>query len=185
MVFRCSDAAMLYVIVTASVYRSVAVNDEGEDLTLGVWSQIPINNLGCDGTSDPSYNYIDIDFNDPTIANEQTLVLLKKITVVMCEHSGSVDQIDGLINKNRSIITLEPCDFLDYIDGAWKVHYKFYNDIVSSPIDAALAAKLFDNVPLKSDAELFVKNKIVEAGILEGYDAPECVKAKVQMEFAE
>lgn len=159
-------------------------DDESQDLALGVWSQIPINNLGCDGTSDPSYNYIDIDFNDTTIANEQTLVLLKKITLVMCEHSGSVDQIDGLINKNRQIITLEPCDFLDYENGAWKIHYKFYNDIISSPVNAALAAKLFDNVPLKSDAELFVKNKVVEAGILEGYDAPECVKAKAQVEFA-
>lgn len=156
-------------------------DNEGTDLALGVWSQIPINNLTCDGTSDVSYNYIDINFNDDTIANAQTLVLLKKITLVMCEHNSN------LRVGNRSILELEPCDFLDYDydNSKWICHYKFYNDIISSPINDALAAKLFDDIPLKSDAELYVKNKIVDAGILEGYDAPACVNAKAQMEFAD
>jgi len=155
-------------------------DNEGSSLTLGVWSQIPINNLGCDGTSSPQYNYIDIDFNDSSIANPQTLVLLKKINLIMREHNTGAD---------RKIILLEPCDFLDYDytpnAEKWVVHYKFYNDIISSAIDSATAAKLFDDVPLKSDAELYVKNKIVEGGILEGYNAPDCIDAKPQMEFGD
>jgi len=153
-------------------------DNEGSSLALGVWSQIPINNLGCDGTSSPQYNYIDIDFNDSSIANPQTLVLLKKINLIMREHNTGAD---------RKIILLEPCDFLDYdyMDDVWVVHYNFYNDIISSSIDSATAAKLFDDVPLKSDAELYVKNKIVEGGILEGYNAPDCIDAKPQMEFGD
>lgn len=150
--------------------------DNLERSSLGVWSQIPINNLGCDGTSDTSYNYIDINFNDSLIANAETLVVLKKIRFIARELNTGSD---------RAVIALEPCDFLDYINGQWVCHFKFYNDIISSPIDAALAAKLFDNVPLESNDERFVKNRLVEGGILEGYDAPECVNAKAQMEFGD
>ncbi len=155
-------------------------DNEGTTLALGVWSQIPINNLGCDGTSSPQYNYIDIDFNDTSIANEQTLVLLKKISLIMREHNSGTD---------RRVISLNPCDFLDYDytpnAEKWVVHYKFYNDIISSPIDTATAAKLFDDVPLKSNAQLYVKNKVVDGGILEGYNAPDCIDAKPQMEFGD
>lgn len=150
--------------------------DDLERSALGVWSQIPINNLGCDGTSDKSYNYIDVDFNDTLIPLATTLVLLKRIRFIARELNTGAD---------RAVISLEPCDFLDFRDGAWYCHFKFYNDIISSPIDTATAAKLFDNVPLETNDERFVKNRIVEGGILEGYDAPECVEAKVQMEFAE
>jgi hypothetical protein len=150
--------------------------DDLERSALGVWSQIPINNLGCDGTSDKSYNYIDVDFNDTLIPNAQTLVLLKRIRFIARELNTGAD---------RAVISLEPCEFLDYANGEWYCHFKFYNNIISSPIDAATAAKLFDNVPLESNDERYVKNRLVEGGILEGYDAPECVKAKVQMEFTE
>jgi len=153
-------------------------DDSGTDLALGVWSQIGINNLGCDGTSNPLYNYIDVNFNGQDIADRKTLVVLNKIRLIMREHN------DG---SNRSIIDLEPCDFLDYdyVDNKWVVHYNFYNDIISSAVDPALAAKLFDNVPLKADSELFTKNRMVEGGILEGYDAPDCINAKAQMEFGD
>jgi len=153
-------------------------DDSGTDLALGVWSQIPINNLRCDGSSNPLYNYIDINFNGQDIADRKTLVVLKKIRLIMRERN------DG---SNRSIIDLDPCDFLDYdyVDNKWVVHYNFYNDIIPSSVDPALAAKLFDNVPLKADSELFTKNRMVEGGILEGYDAPDCINAKAQMEFGE
>jgi len=150
-------------------------DNEGTDLALGVWSQIPINNLGCDGTSNPLYNYIDINFNDSTIANAQTLVILKQISLIAREQNTGSD---------RRVIRLEQCDFLDYADGEWVCHFKFYNDIISSPIDTALTAKLFDDVPIKADAELAVKNRMVEGGILEGYDAPECVEAEYAIDFS-
>lgn len=163
--------------------------DDLERSALGVWSQIPINNLGCDGTSDKSYNYIDWNFEDDLIANAETLVILKRIRFIARQGNPAYGEVEGVRTQtggfDRAVITLEPCDFLDYVDGAWFCHYNFYNDIISSPIDAATAAKLFDNVPLESNDERFMKNRLVEGGILEGYDAPECVKAKVQMEFGD
>jgi hypothetical protein len=150
--------------------------DDLERSSLGVWSQIPINNLGCDGSSDKSYNYIDVDFNDTLIPLATTLVLLKRVRLIARELNTGLD---------RAVISLEPCDFLDYRDGAWYCHFNFYNDIISSAIDAATAAKLFDNVPLETNDERFVKNRIVEGGILEGYNAPECVDASFQIDFAD
>ncbi len=150
--------------------------DDLERSALGVWSQIPINNLGCDGTSDKSFNYIDVNFEDDLIANAETLVLLKRVRFIARELNTGSD---------RSVIQIQPCDFLDYADGEWLCHFKFYNNIISSPIDAATAAKLFDNVPLETNDERFVKNRIVEFGVLEGYNAPECVQAKAQIDFGE
>lgn len=152
--------------------------DDLERSALGVWSQIPINNLGCDGTSNPLLNYIDVNFEDSQIAVDTTLVLLKRIRFIARELNTGTD---------RSVIELTPCEFLDYDydNNVWYCHFKFYNDIISSSIDAATAAKLFDNVPLESNDERFVKNRIIEGGILEGYDAPDCIAAKPQMEFGD
>lgn len=151
-------------------------DDCGTDLALGVLSQIGINNLGCDGTSNPLYNYIDIDFNGQNIASELTLVVLKKICVLVRERN------DG---SKKRIIYLEPCEFLDYdyTNNVWRCHYDFYNDIVSTSIDIALAAKLTEEVPLQADSEVFAKNRFIEGGILEGYNAPACIDAKFQAEF--
>ncbi len=150
--------------------------DDLERSVLGTWSQIPINNLGCDGTSNELLNYIDINFNDILLTDSQTLVLVTRIEVIARELNTG---------KDKSVVQLDPCDFLDYVDGQWTAHYKFYNNIVSFPVDEATAAQEMDNVPLESGAEIEVKNKIVEGAVLEGYDAPECPVASYTIDFQE
>lgn len=151
--------------------------DDFEESALGVYSQIPINNLSCDGTNNTKYNYIDVNFEDSLLTNYTTLVLMKNIQFIARElNTGS----DKLVVKE-----LKPCEFLDYDGTDWYCHFKFYNNIISTPIDANRAAQLYDDVPLESIAELFVKNRMTEAAVKTGYDAPECVVAKTQMEFVE
>ena len=159
-------------------FRLQYIYDDFEQSSLGVWSQIPINNLACDGTSNPEYNYINVNFEDDLIANAQTLVLLKKVRFIARELNTGND---------RAVIDLEPCDFLDYdlANNKWVCSFDFYNDIIANTVDPVLAAKLFDNVPLESNAEEFVKNRMIEGGCLRGYDAPACIDAKPQMEFVE
>lgn len=166
--------------------------DDFEESSLGVWSQIPINNLACDGTSSPEYNFIDVDFNDTHIPLATTLVILKQIRFIAREGNATYTTDDKGVRtqtggKDRAVITLEPCDFLDYdlANNKWVCHFEFYNDIISNAVDDVLAAKLFDNVPLESEAENFENNRIIEGNVLRGYDAPACVNAKAQMEFAE
>ena len=126
-----------------------------EQSALGVWSQIPISNLGCDGTSNKLLNYIDVNFNDVFVVDPIVLVLLKKIRFIARELNNGF---------GRSVIDLEPCDFLDYDTntGLWFANYNFYNDIISSSIDAALGAKLFDDVPLTSEADQMKDNRMIE-----------------------
>lgn len=157
-------------------FRLEYIYDDGEQSALGVWSQIPIDNLACNGTSNEALNYIDVDFNDTELTNATTLVLLKRVRFVARELNTGND---------RAVIDLEPCEFLDLVNGNKVAHFKFYNNIISNAIDPALAAKLFDNVPLEVNAEEFVKNRMIEGGIKEGYDAPECITADYTIDFEE
>lgn len=152
--------------------------DDLEASCLGVWSQIATNNLGCDGTSNELYNYVDVDFNDDALIDETTLILLKEVEFVVRELNTGL---------NKLVISVNPCDYLDWnqTDQVWYCHYKFYNDILSTPIDANRAAQLFDDVPLESGAELFVKNRIVEGAVKTGYDGPDCVEATYEVEAAD
>lgn len=159
-------------------FRLEYLYDDKEESALGVWSQIPINNLGCNGTSGQEYNYIDVNFNDPTTFDPLVLVLLKKIRFIARELNTGAD---------RAVITLEPCDFLDYdyTNNTWVTHFNFYNNIISNPVDATTAAKLFDDVPLQSGAEVFKENRIIEGDCLTGYNPPDCVDAKAQIDFGD
>jgi len=150
--------------------------DDKEESALGVWSQIPINNLACNGGSNQALNYIDVNFNDPDLLNVATLVLLKSVKVIVRELNTGAD---------KEVITLSPCEFLDRQNNAIIAHFDFYNNIISNTVDAATAAKPFNNVPREVNAEQFTKNRMVEGGIKEGYDAPECISADYTIDFAE
>lgn len=138
--------------------------DDLEPSTYGPWSQVPINNLQCDGTTNITYNYIDVDFNDPLLFDETTLVLLKKL---------NVDFRQGNTGNDRLITTLNIQDWLDYdyVNNKWFAHYKFYNNVLSSPISTDTAAQEYDDVPqIVPGDELFIKNTMVEGNIRTGYD---------------
>lgn len=164
-----------YVVGKVFQFRLQYLYDDGEPSALGVWSQIAINNLGCDGTNNPEDNYVDVNFNDPLLLDTETLVLLKKVRVIARELNTGND---------RSILELEPCEFLDY-DSSTYAHYKFYNNVETLPIDAILAAKLYDDVPLESGAEILSNNRMVELNCLTGYDAPDCVGVTWNVDIAD
>lgn len=150
--------------------------DDLEQAVPGVWSQIAINNIQCDGTSAPLANYIDVDFNDTTLIDPLTIIILKKITFIARELNTGPD---------RAVFDMEPCDFLDYDGTHWFCHFKFYNDVVSDPVDEATAALLFDDVPLQANAELIVKDRMVFGGTLNGYNPPECPELKLNVKINE
>jgi hypothetical protein len=165
-----------YVVEKAFQFRLRYIYDDIEYSAAGVISQVPLGNLNCDGTNNEAYNYIDINFNDADLLTSQTLTLLKKVEVWVLQYQDA--------NWKRVVI-LEPCEFLDYVNGQMIAHYKFYNDINVDTIDSVTSSKLFDNIPLEAGAEVFSKNRIIDGDILEGYDAPDCIEAKAQMEFVE
>lgn len=149
--------------------------DNYEETALGVISQIPINNLGCDGTSNPLYNYIYINFNEPELLVNSNMVLIKKVTLMAREHNEG---------NWRSIIVLEPCDWLDTDSvGNLVCRYKFYGDIGGSGVNDALVAKQYDNVPITNGTQKFVKNRLNYGDVEIGRDGPDCVDAKPQMQF--
>ena len=172
------DDTVLYNYVRNKVFqfRLKYRYDDFENSALGVISQIPITNLQCDGTNAPEKNYIDVDFNDPAILEDTTLCILRDVTVLARE------QNDG---NWREIIQLPPVDFLDYDGTSWVASYNFYNNIVSNAVADADVAKQYDDVPLTAEENLLVKNRSILANVVKGYDAPDCLLAKPQMEFVE
>jgi len=148
--------------------------DDLERSALGVWSQIAMNDIQCDGTSNRLLNYLDVNFNDAAIPLPVTLVILKQIEFIAR---------DGNTNADQEIVVLKPCDFLDYDGMHWFCHYKFYNNVISTPVDTTTAAKQFDNVPLKSNAGIFTQNRLIDGAVTTGYDAPECMGAKATIQI--
>lgn len=150
--------------------------DDREPSALGVWSKIPVNNIQCDGTPNPLFTFIDVDFNDTLIPTGATLVLLKQVRFIARQLNTG---------KDRLVITLEPCDFLDYDGTNWYCHFKFYNNIISDVVDDATAAKLFDDVPIESAAEIMKDNRMIEGNCLTGYNAPDCTDASFNINIQE
>jgi len=99
---------------------------EGYDLAPGVISQIPINNIGCDGKANESYNYIDVDFNDPALFNPHVLTILKSVEVWAREHN------EGVWYR---IIDLKPCEFVEFdsVNNVYFCHSVLLNKSVSDP----------------------------------------------------
>lgn len=143
---------------------------------LSVASQLPINNLQCDGTDNQSLNYIDIDFANADILAQLApyLVMIKKVGVIVRE---------GNTGTWKTFDTITPCDFLDFVNGAYVLHYGFYNDTQATPVDSITVLQLDSGVPIYSDSQNTMFNRIIDGGITQGRDAPVNVQAKCQMEF--
>ena len=80
---------------------------------------------------------------------------------------------------------LSPCEFLDYDGTDWIASYDFYNDIVSNAVADTEVAKQYDDIPLTAEENLLVKNKAILANVVKGYDAPDCIIAKPQIDFGD
>lgn len=154
------------------------VNDDFSFSVLSVASQLPINNLQCDGTDNQLFNYIDIDFNNAVILASlpEYLTMIKKVKVIVREGNTGVWKIFDEIT---------PCDFLDYVNGAWVLHYGFYNDTQATPVDTVTATQLDSGVAIYADSQNTLFNRVIDGGITLGRTAPVNIEAKVQMEFVD
>ena len=155
-------------------FRLQYVYDDNEKSALSPISQIASGNTSVNTAQANSLNYIDVDFNNTDIVDVKNWVLIKWVRLFVIEHNTG---------KWRQIADLEPCDFYDIVNGKVTIHYKFFNDVDSKGVDDALAAKLYDDVPIENQCQKFVKNRLVMAGITQNYDAPECVDATITQDF--
>lgn len=155
-------------------FRLQYVYDDHEKSALSPISQIASGNTSVNTAQANSLNYIDVDFNNTDIVDVKNWVLIKWVRLFVIEHNTG---------KWRQIADLEPCDFYDIVNGKVTIHYKFFNDVDSKGVDDALAAKLYDDVPIENQCQKFVKNRLVMAGVTQNYDAPECVDATILQEF--
>lgn len=155
-------------------FRLQYVYDDHEKSALSPISQIASGNTSVNTAQANSLNYIDVNFNNTDIEDIKNWVLIKWVRLFVIEHNTG---------KWRQIADLEPCDFYDIVNGKVTIHYKFFNDVDSKGVDDALAAKLYDDVPIENQCQKFVKNRLVMAGVTQNYDAPECVDATILQEF--
>ena len=155
-------------------FRLQYIYDDNENSALSPISQIANGNSLVNIAQANSLNYIDVNFANEDIVDFNNWVVLKRIKVFCIEHNTG---------KWVQIADLEPCQFYDYKDGLPYIHYKFYNDVVSKGVDDAFAAKLYDDVPIHNQCQKFVKNRMVLAGIMQNYDAPDCIDATINQTF--
>lgn len=172
------DIAFLPNLVKNKVFqfRNQYFFDTKDKSIVGVFSQIPINNLQCDGAVNDTFNYIDINFNNPEIATAETLVVLKRIGIIARELNDGVQ---------KRVTDLEICDFLDYNfdTNQWFCHYRFYNNVQSTAISPDEAAKLDSGVPIDAKAELNYLNRMVDGGVTLGRNAPDCPVADYKIKI--
>ena len=174
-IFR-KDTSKKYNYVKNKVFqfRLQYVYDDHEKSALSPISQIASGNTAINQAQADSLNYIDVDFNNTDIYDVENWVLIKWVRLFVIEHNTG---------KWRQIADLDPCEFYDIESGQKRMHYKFFNDVDSVGVDDALSAKLYDDVPIKNQCQKFVKNRLALAGITQNYDAPECLDAKISMDF--
>jgi len=131
----------------------------------GLWSGVPINNLQCDGSNNPLLNYIDVNFNNPDLVDDSTLVLFNQVWFIVRLRNTT-------IGTDKVVIQLDPQQFLDYNGTDWFCHYRFFNNISSTALDPAVSAQLFDDVPRTSVAELENAGLMIEGNVDTGLEAP-------------
>lgn len=131
----------------------------------GLWSGVPINNLQCDGSNNPLLNFIDVDFNDIDLVDDSTLVLFNQVWFIVRLRNTT-------IGTDKVVIQLDPGQFLDYNGTDWFCHYRFFNNISSTPLDPFVSAQLFDDVPRTSVAQLENAGLIIEGNVDTGLEAP-------------
>jgi len=150
-------------------HRTRYYNDNDEITTLSSWSQIPLENITCNPTKTRKLNYIDVNFNDPSLLDPNTLVIVKEVGVTARIGNAGVE---------KEVQKVPICEFFD-MDASFQpiAHYKFYNNTESAAIPIDDANQHFSALPITARGQQFFRDRIVYGGIVEGYDKPECIDA--------
>lgn len=170
------DVGFNYVAKKVIQARTQYVFDDHEESVLSPISQIAINNLTCDGSSDDAFNFIRINFNDPLLTDPATWVLVKKVNVLVREHNTGDWKI---------VATQEACDYFNVIDSDPVCFYDFYADTDTYPVDPTLVAAQYDFIPQKANTQAVVDRNLTYSGVEDNFDVPDCVKAACTQDFEE
>ena len=152
-------------------FRIKLIYDDNEKSVWSPYSEIPDIPISCGAaTTQASYNYIDLDFNDDRLFDNGSLSMLRRIEISVREHNNdklkfvqSLDKWEFLLNQNT---------------------FRFYNDGIYSVIDQAEDFKNYDSLPLLAKSQEFVNNRLFYGGITEGYD-PACIDAKLNLSYTQ
>ena len=112
-------------------------------------------------------NYIEIDFTDVRL-NDENLTIIKNVEIYVKE---------GELGKWKFVDSLDRFKF-----GITRNYFNFFNDKAYNEIDDALAAKLFESIPITSEAQEVFDNRMGYGGNKEGYDQ-ECVDLSLSVAF--
>lgn len=150
-------------------FRTRIVFDDNEKSVLSPYSLIPNLPIACGANqTQTSFNYIEVDFNDPRLTDPSYLSIIKRVELYVRErNSGKVKYINAL-DKWQWLL--------------YDAKYDFYNDGIYLAIDDALSVKNYDSLPLLAKSQEFATNRIFYGGITEGYD-PVCVDAKINLSY--
>lgn len=150
------------------------VYDNGERSVAGPYSELMYLNPPC-GVSENDFtsNYIDVDFTDPRLNDQNIMNVLNRVRVYVRE---------GELRQWKFVTELERHEF-----GISQNKYRFYND-GNYPLAPDDIYTIQDDIPYIATAQAFVNESGYLAGCLEGddniptdgkvnltYEAPPCV----------
>ena len=98
-------------------------DNEGADLACGAISEIPINNIGCNGIAENTYNYIELNIPDGSLITPADLTILKQVRILVRQNNEG---------NWRIVENIDLCQWFDYVDGEQVATYDFYNTIAIS-----------------------------------------------------
>jgi len=151
-------------------FRARYIFDDDEKSVFGPISVIPLDIAQCTGNVTSENNFIDVDFTDPRLNNRASLTGIKQVEIAVREGNNA---------KFKSVVTLEQDEF-----GIGANVYRFFNDGSYPVISDAESNQAEDAVPLLSKAQAFLKNRLFDGDILEGYDQV-CVDADLSTKYNE
>ena len=136
-------------------FKTRITYDDHEKSVTSPISNIPLADVACGDNTSGQKNYIEIDFSDAVLSNQEDISIIKTVEILVREHNT------GLF---RSVVVLQQADFIT------DFKYNFYNDGIYMPIAESESNLLYHSMPLKSKSLNIVKNRLFYGGNKSGYD---------------
>jgi len=172
------DATKKYNLVKNHVwqFRTAYYYDDAETSVMSPISQIAVNNEVCNDVLRNNFNTCVVDFNNDDAIDPDMWVIIKKIILYVHDRNAGVW---------RKVISLEPCEFYDVVNGVPKAKYVFDNLLLTQSVSESYAALLYDRMPREADAQKFIEDHIVYGAPLDDYDAPDCAEIETNITYRE